>query len=88
MWLTLNDEVIQEENGALCFDASRAPSVPLDPSAVSCLVTALTFAADVPVRTWVLAFQVRNCNSVLYITVVFPLCTCISINLFRIYCTY
>ena len=59
MWLTLNDEVVQEESGTLVFDASRLPSIPLDPTAVSCLVTALTYTPDVPVCTWVLAFQVR-----------------------------
>ena len=58
MWLTLNEDTTQEENGVCIFDAGRTPSIPLNPQAVTSLLTALGWAPSIPVRTWVLAFQV------------------------------
>ena len=60
MWLTLNEETAQEENGVSVFDAGRIPTIPLSRAAVTSLLTALGWAPSIPVRTWVLAFQVLS----------------------------
>ena len=57
MWLTLNEDSSQEENGQSVFDPSRVPSIPLNPTSVTSLLTALAWTPAIPSRTWVLAFQ-------------------------------
>jgi len=57
LWLTLNEDTSQEENGTYIFDSSHIPSIPLSETAVSSLLEAIVHAPYVPVRTWVLTFQ-------------------------------
>ena len=56
-WLTLNEDNSSEENGQNVFDPSRVPSIPLNPTSVTSLLTALAWTPAIPTRTWVLAFQ-------------------------------
>ena len=56
-WLTLNDETTQDENNQSVFDPSKVPSIPLNPTAVTSLLAALAWSPNLPIRTWVLAFQ-------------------------------
>lgn len=62
IWLTLNDDASQDEaagptNRPAAFDASRTPNIPLNPTAISSLLSALSWLPNLPIRTWVLAFQ-------------------------------
>ena len=56
-WLTLNDETTQDENNQSVFDPSKIPSIPLNPTAITSLLAALAWSPNLPIRTWVLAFQ-------------------------------
>ncbi|GAB1609836.1 baculoviral IAP repeat-containing protein 6-like isoform X2 [Argonauta hians] len=62
LWLMLNEDSSHEDTGVsggqpAVFDASKTPLIRLNPSFVNTLLEALSFMANIPVRTWVLAFQ-------------------------------
>ena len=56
-WLTLNDETTQDENNQSVFDPTKVPSIPLISTAITSLLAALAWSPNLPIRTWVLAFQ-------------------------------
>ena len=57
LWLTLNDDSPPDENNQATFDPSRIPPVALSQASVTSLLATLAWTPNIPVRTWVLAFQ-------------------------------
>lgn len=59
-YLTLNDEANQDDTSQTAFYPSKAPNISLSPQSVTSLLATLAWSPNVPVRTWVLAFQVLS----------------------------
>ncbi|XP_029637353.1 baculoviral IAP repeat-containing protein 6 isoform X1 [Octopus sinensis] len=69
LWLMLNEDSNHEDAGVssgqpVVFDSSKTPLIMLNPSFVNTLLEALSYMPNIPVRTWVLAFQTLTllCN--------------------------